>query len=219
MTIERHPERHSCGMQRRLWRHYVPLLGLSGAAVAALYAALDQGAVQRLSIGTGYAALALLAFTLSVGPVRALRGRRLPASIDLRRDAGISTAIVGLAHVVIALQVHHGGAIQRYFSTLDKGGPSNWIGLAATLLLVLLLAISSNRAMRRLRTRRWKRLQRLAYALFALVAVHTILYQLVERRAAALAATGAVVMGATVALQLAGARRRVRRPPPQPTRG
>jgi methionine sulfoxide reductase heme-binding subunit len=206
-------------MQRRLWRHYVPLLTLSGAMVAAFAVALDQGAVQRLSIGTGYAALALLAFTLSVGPLRALRGRRLPVSIVLRRDAGICTAIVGLAHVVLGLQVHHGGAIQRYFSTVDKGGLSNWIGLAATVLLVLLLAISSDRAIRRLGARRWKRVQRLAYALFALVAAHTVLYQLVEERAAALVGAGAAVMGATVALQLAGARRRARRPPPLPTRG
>jgi DMSO/TMAO reductase YedYZ heme-binding membrane subunit len=173
MTTEREAKRHSCGMQRRLWRHYLPLLALSGGMVAAFAVALDQRAVQRLSIGTGYAALALLAFTLSVGPLRAVRGRRLPVSIDLRRDAGIST----------------------------------------------LLAISSDRAIRRLGARRWKRVQRLAYALFALVAAHTVLYQLVEERAAALVGAGAAVMGATVALQLAGARRRARRPHPLPTRG
>jgi sulfoxide reductase heme-binding subunit YedZ len=206
-------------MGMRLLRHYVPLLALSGAMVAAFAAALDQGTVQRLSIGTGYAALALLAFTLSVGPLKALRGRRLPVSIDLRRDAGICTAVVGLTHVVLGLQVHHGGAIQRYFTSLDRGGLANWIGLAATLLLVLLLGISSNRALRRLGARRWKRLQRLAYALFALVVAHTILYQLIEERAVAVAGVAAALAGATVALQLAGARRRVRRPPPQPTRG
>jgi|Tabmets5t2r1_1033131.scaffolds.fasta_scaffold04695_4 sulfoxide reductase heme-binding subunit YedZ len=206
-------------MGMRLLRHYLPLLASSGAMVAALYAALDQGTVQRLSIATGYAALALLAFTLSVGPLRALRGRRLPLSIHLRRDAGICTAVVGLTHVVLGLQVHHGGAIQRYFTTLDRGGLANWIGLAATLLLVLLLGLSSDLAIRRLGSRRWKRLQRLAYALFALVVAHTILYQLIEERAVALVGAAAAVTGATVALQLAGARRRARRPPPQPTRG
>jgi methionine sulfoxide reductase heme-binding subunit len=192
---------------------------LSGAMVAAFAAALDHGTVQRLSIGTGYAALALLAFTLSVGPLRAIRGRRLPLSIDVRRDAGICTAVIGLTHVVLGLQVHHGGAILRYFSSLDKSGLANWIGLAATLLLVLLLAISSDLAVRRLGGGRWKRLQRLAYALFGLVVAHTILYQVIEERAAALVGAGAALAGATVALQLAGARRRARRPPPQPTRG
>jgi sulfoxide reductase heme-binding subunit YedZ len=187
--------------------------------VAAFAAVLDQGLVQRLSIATGYAALALLAFALSVGPLRAIRGRRLPLSIDLRRDAGICTAILGLTHVVLGLQVHHGGAILRYFSSVDKGGLANWTGLAATLLLVLLLGISSDWAVRRLGTGRWKRLQRLAYALLALVVAHTVLYQLVEERAPALVGAAAAVVGATVALQLAGARRRARRPPQQPTRG
>jgi methionine sulfoxide reductase heme-binding subunit len=187
--------------------------------VAAFAAALDHGTVQRLSIGTGYASLALLCLTLSVGPLRAVRGRRLPLSIDLRRDAGICTAVLGLAHVVLGLQVHHGGAIQRYFTSLDKGGLANWIGLAATLLLVLLLGISSDRAMRRLGGGRWKRVQRLAYALFALVVAHTVLYQVVEERAAALAGAAAVAAGATVGLQLAGARLRARPPPPRPTRG
>jgi methionine sulfoxide reductase heme-binding subunit len=205
-------------IRRRLWQHFLPLLALSGAMVAAFAAALDYGIVQRLSIGTGYAALALLAFTLSVGPLRAIRGRRLPVSIDLRRDAGICTGILGLAHVVLGLQVHYGGAIQRYFSSLDRAGLANWIGLAATVVLVLLLGISSDWAIRRLGTRWWKRLQRLAYALFVLVVAHTVLYQLVEERAPALVATAAAGAGATVALQLAGARRRARRPPPQPTR-
>jgi sulfoxide reductase heme-binding subunit YedZ len=204
-------------MRRRLWQHFVPLLAVSGGMVAAFAVALDQRTVQRLSIGTGYAALALLAFALSVGPLRAIRGRRLPLSIDVRRDAGICTAILGLIHVVLGLQVHHGGAILSYFSSFDKGGVANWTGLAATLLLVLLLGISSDWAIRRLGKRPWKRLQRLAYALFALVVTHTVLYQVVEERATALVGAAAAVAGATVALQLAGARRRGRRPPPQPT--
>lgn len=217
-------------LRRRIRTHFVPLLASSAVAVAILSELLDQKTVQRLSIATGYAALALLALTLVIGPLRALRGRRLPLSIDLRRDAGICAAFLGLIHVVLGLQVHFGGAIKLYFFLssaspsagpirLDKGGLANWTGLGATLLLVLLLALSSDRSIRVLGATRWKGLQRLAYVLLALVAVHTVLYQLVEGRTAGLMALGAALVGVTVGLQLAAARRRARRPHPQPTPG
>src|SRR5919199_1483700 len=96
-------------LRRRLLRHFAPLLALDAALVVALERAVAGGTLQRLSIATGYVALALLALTLAVGPVRALTRRRLPLSIDLRRDVGICTAILGLAHVVLGLQVHFGG--------------------------------------------------------------------------------------------------------------
>jgi sulfoxide reductase heme-binding subunit YedZ len=192
---------------------------LDAALVVALERAVAGGTLQRLSIATGYVALALLALTLAVGPVRALTRRRLPLSIDLRRDVGICTAILGLAHVVLGLQVHFGGRIARYFLEsesaggpgrirLDRGGVANWTGLAAAVLLVLLLALSSDRAIRCLGARLWKRLQRLTYLLLGLVALHTVLYQVLEARVAWLIMAGAALAGAAVALQLAGVLRR-----------
>jgi methionine sulfoxide reductase heme-binding subunit len=208
-------------LRRRLWVHFVPLLALSALAMAVLGELLDQRTVQRLSIASGYAALGMLVLTLAIGPLRVLRGRRVPLSLDLRRDAGICTAILGLAHVVLGLQVHFGGAIWRYFIPvrLDKGIAANWTGLAATGLLLVLLALSSDRSMQLLGGSRWKSLQRLAYVLFGLVAVHTVLYQFVEQRAAPLTTAGAALLGVTLALQLAGARRRARRPLPRPRPG
>jgi DMSO/TMAO reductase YedYZ heme-binding membrane subunit len=55
-------------------------------------------------------------------------------------------------------------------------GLANWTGLAATVLVVGLLAISSDFALGKLKARTWKNLQRLNYALFALVAVHAFFY-------------------------------------------
>jgi methionine sulfoxide reductase heme-binding subunit len=206
-------------LRRRLLRHFAPLLALSATLVVILEQTVAGGAVQRLSIATGYVALALLALTLAVGPVRALTRRRLPLSIDFRRDAGICTAILGLVHVVLGLQVHFGGRIASYFLEseaaggpgairLDRGGVANWTGLAATILLVLLLALSNDRAIRGLGARRWKRLQRLAYVLLGLVALHTLLYQVLEERIAWLIMAGAALSGAAIALQLAGLLRR-----------
>jgi DMSO/TMAO reductase YedYZ heme-binding membrane subunit len=55
-------------------------------------------------------------------------------------------------------------------------GWGNWTGLGATVIVVGLLAISSDAALRKLKARRWKNLQRLNYALFALVLAHAIFY-------------------------------------------
>jgi sulfoxide reductase heme-binding subunit YedZ len=135
------------------------------------------------TVGTGYVALGLLAVTLLVGPANLLRRRRNPVSSYLRRDMGMWTAIVGVVHVVFGLQVH--GRISEFLNYFfaPGGGPwlnsfglGNWTGLAATLIVVGLLALSSDFALRRLKAGPWKRLQRLNYALFALVIAHAFFY-------------------------------------------
>lgn len=55
-------------------------------------------------------------------------------------------------------------------------GLGNWTGLAATVIVLALLATSSDAALRTLKARPWKRLQRLSYALFALVILHAFFY-------------------------------------------
>jgi hypothetical protein len=55
-------------------------------------------------------------------------------------------------------------------------GLGNWTGLAALVIVVGLLALSTDGALRELKARRWKRLQRLNYALFALVVLHAYFY-------------------------------------------
>jgi sulfoxide reductase heme-binding subunit YedZ len=178
---------------------------------------------QRFTVATGYVATGLLVSTLLIGPANLLLRRRNPVSSYLRRDVGAWTAIASVVHVVWGLQVH--GPLSdflRYFvgpggSPLTNSfGFGNWTGLAATIIVVGLLALSSDFALRRLRARRWKRLQRLNYALFALVVAHAFFYGALLRMTSpfTLLLGGSVV--AVFAGQLVGIwlwRRRHSRPP------
>jgi len=140
---------------------------------------------QRFTVATGYVALGLLALTLLIGPANLLLRRRNPVSNYLRRDVGMWTAIFSVVHVIYGSLLHSGGqlsAFLNYFVAPDGGlllnsfGLGNWIGLAATVMVVGLLAISSDFALRKLKAGPWKWLQRLNYALFALVILHAFFY-------------------------------------------
>jgi len=133
---------------------------------------------------TGYVALALLATTLLIGPLNLLLRRRNPVSSYLRRDLGAWTAFASIVHTVLGFQIHGSGG---FFSFIDffvangrlltnSFGLGNWTGLAALVLVVGLLAISSDRSISELKARRWKSLQRLTYALFAMVVLHAFFY-------------------------------------------
>jgi sulfoxide reductase heme-binding subunit YedZ len=209
-------------LQRRLMRHHA-LIGILSLALIVTIVLLTPGKPAfRISIATAYAGLALLALTLMIGPTRTLRGRTGSLSSDLRRDIGIWTALIGLAHVAAGLLVHLGGRPWLYFLKpvgeldgairslgplrLDGFGLANHAGLAATLILATLLALSNDLSMRRLGARRWKSLHRLNYALFALVVIHGVLYQSLESRAVAVVAIFALVAMAVVTFQAAGFR-------------
>lgn len=140
---------------------------------------------RRFTFATGYVALGLLALTLLIGPANLLLRRRNPVSNYLSRDAGMWAAIGSVVHVIFGLQVHGGGRIRdflQYFIAPDGSlwtnsfGLANWTGLAALVIVVGLLAISSDAALRKLKAKAWKRLQRLNYALFALVILHAFFY-------------------------------------------
>jgi methionine sulfoxide reductase heme-binding subunit len=137
---------------------------------------------RRFTVATGYLATGLLAFTLLIGPANLLLRRRNPVSSYLRRDAGMWTVIFSVVHVIYGLQVH--GQLRNaldYFVVdgrplTNSFGLGNWTGLAATVIVVGLLALSSDSALRKLKAGPWKRLQRLNYALFALVIAHAFFY-------------------------------------------
>ena len=136
-------------------------------------------------MATGYVATGLLGLTLIVGPANLLLRRRTPVSSYLRRDAGMWTAGFSVVHVFFGLQVHGVGqlaGIVGYFLAPDgvplgnSFGLGNWTGLAATVIVVGLLAISSDWALGTLKAGAWKWLQRLNYALFVLVLAHVFFY-------------------------------------------
>lgn len=146
----------------------------------------DRFFTQRLTRATGYVATGLLALTLLVGPANLLLHRQNPVSSYLRRDIGIWTAIVSVVHIVFGLQLHGGlrglSGFLTYFVApdgsprLNSFGLGNWTGLAATLIVMGLLALSNDFALRKLKAGPWKWLQRLNYALFALVLLHAFFY-------------------------------------------
>jgi sulfoxide reductase heme-binding subunit YedZ len=151
-------------------------------------AAEDRVFVRQFTVATGYVATGLLAVTLLIGPINMALRRRNPVSSYLRRDVGLWTAIFSVVHVVYGFQVH--GALSDFMSYFlapdgspltNSFGLGNWTGLAATVIVVGLLTLSSDVALRKLRARPWKRLQRLNYALFALVLAHAVFYGALSR--------------------------------------
>jgi sulfoxide reductase heme-binding subunit YedZ len=149
-----------------------------------------RGFARAFTVGTGYLATGLLGLTLLIGPTNLLLRRRNPVSSYLRRDVGTWTAVISVVHVVYGLQVHGTGRLAdflKYFVS-PEGSPltnsfglANWTGLIATMIVVGLLAISSDIALRKLKARNWKNLQRLNYALFVLVIAHAFFYGAVLR--------------------------------------
>ncbi|MGE0705384.1 MAG: ferric reductase-like transmembrane domain-containing protein [Vicinamibacterales bacterium] len=141
--------------------------------------------VRQLTFATGYVALGLLGLTLLIGPANLLLNKRTPVSNYLSRDVGMWAAIVSVVHTILALQVHGSGRLRDFAHffvgpdgspLLNSFGLGNWTGLAALVIVLGLLAISSDAALRRLKAKRWKRLQRLNYALFVLVILHAFFY-------------------------------------------
>ena len=177
--------------------------------------------IYRLSMATGYVSVVLIAWALLIGPWRVRRGRPAPASTDLRRDVGIWAAVFGLAHVVTGLQVHFAGAFWKYFVYPDGDhriplrhdlfGFANWTGLAATLVLLLLLAISNDAALRALGTRRWKSWQRSTYWAAALTVAHALAYQVETRHLGRWIAAVLLLTVIVLVMQLDGRRRMLAR--------
>jgi sulfoxide reductase heme-binding subunit YedZ len=200
------------------FQRYVVLLALASALTyVAFLLTPNQSALQRMSIATAYSSLILLALVLSIGPWNVLRAKWNPLSSYFRRDLGIAGGIVAIVHVILGLQVHMGGDFIQYFFyrmnhskigalRLDAFGITNHVGLIATLILLVLLAISSNFAMRKLGSFRWKAIQRWNYAAALLVVLHAFIYQWLEGRKLAFVTIIIVVAGIVATLQVLGFR-------------
>lgn len=209
-------------MRRRFVRHHFVLALATSVALLATYAlTTSKNPVFRWSMATGYVGLALLGATLVTGPLNIVRRRPNPVSTDLRRDLGIWAGVLAIAHFLIGWQVH---MKHRYLYWLreveDTGGLTlrsdlfgfaNYTGLAAVLIVLLLLVLSNDYYLRELGARRWKALQRWNYALFALVAAHGVAYQLIEKRVAPFVVAFAALSLLALIAQYVGFRR-VRQP-------
>jgi len=177
-------------------------------------------------MATAYVGLALLASTLALGPLNVLLHQPNPVSTYLRRDLGIWGGLVATAHVAVGLQRHMNGQWWLYFTFPGMGGHllglrydifgiANWLGVLGTLVILLLLAISNNRALVGLGVPRWKAMQRWNYLVFPAVVLHGFAYQKAEDRAWTWVVVMVVTLLVTLALQLLGMREiRARKRPP-----
>ncbi len=168
----------------------------------------------RVSMASAYAALAMMALALALGPLNLLRGRPNPVSQDLRRDAGIRAGMLALLHTAVGLTVHMRGRMLEYFilpgklmPRFDTFGLANYSGAVATLLLIVLVGLSSDWALRTMGTVQWKRWQRSTYLVAGSLVLHGVLYQFLESRAVAFVIVFALVVVIVGALQFAGRRR------------
>jgi len=188
-------------------------------AFAAYLLLPGQPALHRISIGTGYVGVIFLAAALIVGPLNTLRGVSNPLSTYLRRDIGIMADIVAVTHAIVGLQVHVCGDFVQYFFKrkpngelgailFDAFGIANHLGLIAVLIIVVLLVISNNVSLRKLGPRRWKGIQRYIYVAASLVAVHGLIYQIIERRQAAFIVALIAIAAAAATMQYLGFLRR-----------
>lgn len=168
---------------------------LSMAAVAAITllvaaATAPPGTgLARISLASAWLSLLAISAALALGPLRLLAGGEPMLNSMARRDLGIWAALTGLLHLYAGTVESMNTAYLGHYVAGEASRQQlfNWgasLGFAAGLLLLMLLLLSSNLALRLLGVRWWKRLQRLAYAMLLLTAVHGLLFQLLERRAA-----------------------------------
>jgi len=203
-------------LQRRLWKHHLPLLLISFASVAGFYATRDsKDVIGNASFATAYPAMALLAATLLIGPWNLIRRRTNPISADLRRDIGIWAAILSILHTAVGQCVHLRGRPWLYYVygpqehhhglRHDVFGLANYTGAVSTLVLIALFATSNDWSLRKLHTRTWKQLQRWNYVVFSTAAVHAFAYQVgVEKQKLYFEVIVAVCVAIALALQMAG---------------
>lgn len=175
-----------------------------------------RSTAQAWSFFSAYAGMALLTAALGVGPLNVIRRRPNPVSTDLRRDIGIWAAIYGIVHTVTGLNVHMRGHMIRYFvpesTNLNPGSlaflASNWVGLLATMLLLVLLTVSNDFSLRTLGTARWKLIQQTTYVVIIAVVLHGAAYQIIEQRKWVLATVFSLLAVTALVLQSAGFRAR-----------
>ena len=200
---------------RRLTRHLLLAMASCVLVTAFLQFLHPQRPVYQISMATGYGSLFLIAISLLIGPWNVLRRRTNPVSGYLRRDIGIWAGILAVAHVIAGLQVHMDGKFWLYFLPppeahslfpvrLDPFGLTNYAGLIATIIFVMLLCLSNNASLRALGAKRWKFLQRWNYAAAALVCLHGGVYQFLEKRDPRFVLVFIIIVVVALTAQLAG---------------
>ena len=160
------------GMLKAAWArpvvHLLCLLPMILLVIGAFSDALGANPVEMLTHETGQWALRLLLVTLALSPLRQWTGQA--AWIRFRRAVGLYSYFYGCCHFAIWFVADHSFDLADMFEDVIKR-PYIALGFSAFLLL-LPLAVTSNRAMIRRLGRRWKDLHQLVYAILLLAILH-----------------------------------------------
>jgi sulfoxide reductase heme-binding subunit YedZ len=144
-------------------------VGMWLLVVPALTGGLGANPLERLLHLTGEVAIWTLGVVLALTPLRVLfpQSRIVNALNRHRRYIGVSACIYGLLHFTCHLLYEGDGeAVLRSFSK-----PFIWFGLAGLMILVILALTSNNWSVRKF-GKNWKRLHRLAYVGAAVLVYH-----------------------------------------------
>lgn len=208
-------------MNERLRNHLILGAGASAGVAAAMVAGNDTTALDRISIVTAYQCLLLLAVALLIGPWQSRRTGRPALNSHLRRDVGIWAGLTGLAHFWL------GNQLSMNFEYLGiwvnnpdlTPGPAvreelyMWgtiAGYVVAVLILVLLALSSDRMLKWVGAKWWKRLQRSAYTMFVLTVAHAFIFQFIESRAWLWVAVVAVITLVVAGYRFSARRARAR---------
>jgi DMSO/TMAO reductase YedYZ heme-binding membrane subunit len=153
----------------------------------------DAAAADRLSIVSAYLCLFLLGIVLLIGPWHAVTNDRKTANIYLRRDIGIWAALSGLLHFYLANVLSMNYEYLGLFVENAAAPPSaevrselySWgtiSGYVIAVFFIILIGLSSDRALRFLGLKWWKRIQRVSYLAFIFTCAHGFAFQVLESR-------------------------------------
>ena len=161
----------------------------------------------------GSAAFLMLHIVLCIGPLCRLDARFLPLLYN-RRHLGVTTFLLGLAHVVFGIiQFHSVGdknplvsllISNRDFLSLEDF-PFQQLGFAALLILFLMAATSHDFWLRNLTPRAWKTLHMFVYVAYALLVAHVALGLLQSEQSPWLVLLTAMGLASVLSLHIAAA--------------
>jgi len=177
----------------RLRRHIFLAASSLAILITAWFAGAGSAALDRVSTVSAYLFLLSISLVLLIGPWRAMRTGRATTNDTLRRDVAIWSAINGLVHLIAgAMQSMTPGYLNLFITHAVNPPPaatrellflwSTVAGFVIGALLLILLALSSNRSLTKIGQRWWKRLHRLSYLVFLLTILHGFGFQILESR-------------------------------------
>ena len=168
---------------------------------AALADKLGANPAEALVRATGDWSLRTLCLVLAVTPLRVLTGT--PALARFRRMLGLWVFFYAALHFVCYAVLDQGLDVATIVRDVAKR-PFILVGSLALVLLALLAATSTQRAMRALGGRRWQALHRAVYAVAALALLH-FFWMRAGKRNFAEVAVYAVILGLLLGWRMAHA--------------